>query len=202
MAFRDNLILVTSPEDFADEHVLIERLFELGVSKLHVRKPGRTKQDLDCWLLGLDFSFRKRCILHSDLDTALELEVGGVHSNSLLLTDSYLAKLPDTFSLSTSCFSFDELMKIPSFVDYVFLGPVYDSFPILRNKPSFSIDELKNFFSIYKSKIGIPIYAFGGIDKENLSEVEQVGFSGAGLLSGIWNYADPLNAWSSILQSK
>ena len=29
-----------------------------------------------------------------------------------------------------------------------------------------------------------------------------MGFSGAALLGGIWNYADPLQAWIDVFQSK
>ncbi len=81
MAFKNNLLLITSPEDFADEHVLIERMFEQGLSRLHVRKPGRSKRDLDYWLLGLGYDYRERCVLHSDLGTALDLEVGACTPN-------------------------------------------------------------------------------------------------------------------------
>ena len=47
----------------------------------------------------------------------------------------------------------------------------------------------------------LPIYALGGVDKDNLEDLEQMGFSGAALL-GIWNYADPLQAWIDVFQSK
>ena len=44
MAFKDHLILITSPEDFADEHILIERCLNRDCLRLHVRKPGRSKR--------------------------------------------------------------------------------------------------------------------------------------------------------------
>ena len=96
--FRDHLILITSPEDFADEHILIERMFEQGLSKLHVRKLVALR-DLDYWLLGLGLDYRKRCVLHSDFNTAIDLEVGGVHTKPLLPNDPILNRKPANFLL-------------------------------------------------------------------------------------------------------
>jgi len=202
MAFKNNLVLITSPEDFADEHILIERMFEQGLSRLHVRKPGRSKRDLDYWLLGLGYDYRKHCVLHSDLGTALDLEVGGVHTKTLLPSDSILLQKPESFSYSCSCHSLKELNELPSYVDYAFLSPIYDSISKVGYKSAFSIDELKSFFSGVVEKKSIPVYALGGVDKDNLEELEQMGFSGAALLGGIWNYADPLQAWIDVFQSK
>lgn len=202
MAFRDHLILITSPEDFADEHILIERMFEQGLSKLHVRKPGRSKRDLDYWLLGLGLDYRKRCVLHSDFNTAIDLEVGGVHTKPLLPNDPILNRKPANFSFSTSCHSFNEVNDLPSYLDYAFLSPINDSISKIGYKAAFSVGEIKSFLFTFAQNNSLPIYALGGVDKDNLEDLEQMGFSGAALLGGIWNYADPLQAWIDVFQSK
>ncbi|HHX16005.1 MAG TPA: thiamine phosphate synthase [Fibrobacter sp.] len=195
MLFKDNLVVITSPEDFADEHVLIERMFQQGLSKLHVRKPGRSKQGLDYWLLGLGLEYRSRCILHSDLNTALDLEVGGFHANASFFANPISTPKPPSFSYSASCHSLKEIEDLPPEVDYTFLSPIYDSISKEGYHSAFSNKELKVFFDLHREKTLSLVYALGGIDKDNLEEVKELGFSGAALLGGIWNYADPLNAW-------
>jgi thiamine monophosphate synthase len=39
------------------------------------------------------------------------------------------------------------------------------------------------------------VIAFGGIDHENLDEIKKLPVQGVSVLGGIWNYADPVNAF-------
>lgn len=199
MLFKDNLVVITSPEDFADEHVLIERMFQQGLSKLHVRKPGHSKQGLDYWLLGLGLEYRSRCVLHGDLNTALYLEVGGFHANPSFFANPISTPKPPSFSYSASCHSLKEIEDLPSSIDYAFLSPIYDSISKVGYQSAFSAGELKAFFGASREKKLPLVYALGGIDNDNLEEVKELGFSGAALLGGIWNYADPLNAWNKAI---
>ncbi len=64
------------------------------------------------------------------------------------------------------------------------------------------VGEIKSFLFTFAQNNSLPIYALGGVDKDNLEDLEQMGFSGAALLGGIWNYADPLQAWIDVFQSK
>ena len=42
------------------------------------------------------------------------------------------------------------------------------------------------------------VIAFGGIDHENLDEIKKLPIQGVSILGGIWNYADPVNAFIKI----
>ncbi len=53
-----SLSLITSPENFADEHVLIEKMFELGLENLFVRKPNIEEALIDRWILGINYKYQ------------------------------------------------------------------------------------------------------------------------------------------------
>jgi len=56
------LSLITSPENFADEHSLIERMFELGLENLFVRKPNLSDNLLERWTLGINYKWHERLL--------------------------------------------------------------------------------------------------------------------------------------------
>lgn len=56
------LSLITSPENFADEHALIEKMFELGLEKLFVRKPNMEEALTERWILGINYKYHDRLI--------------------------------------------------------------------------------------------------------------------------------------------
>ena len=45
------------------------------------------------------------------------------------------------------------------------------------------------------------VIAFGGIDHETLDEIKKLSVQGVSVLGGIWNYADPVNAFIKINSS-
>lgn|SRR5690554_380653 len=198
MSFFDDLVLLTSPVNFADEHVLIERIFESGLKRLHLRKPGFSVEKLDTWLLGLDISYRKRCVLHGDLETALALEVGGVHSSPQFATNLTKASL-ENLDLSVSCHSFEEIKALPTFVDYAFLSPIFDSISKVNYKAAFTKTQIQEFFT-NRDSTQPRIYALGGIDIDTIEEAKKCGFDSAAVLGGVWNYANPMRAWLQLSQ--
>jgi len=57
-----SLSVITSPENFEGEQVLIERMFELGLENLFVRKPNLYKDLVEQWLLGINHKWRKKIL--------------------------------------------------------------------------------------------------------------------------------------------
>jgi thiamine-phosphate pyrophosphorylase len=164
-----SLSLISSPENFADEHELIERMFELGLETLFVRKPNLSEDLLERWTLGINYDWHARLLPWQ----------GSAHS-------------------------FEELKKMEN-REIVLLGPVFDSISKHGYKSKFSKDELKAGITEWREFIGsqgkTKLYALGGIDAENISELEELGFDGAAVLGGVWNYADPIGAFERILSA-
>jgi len=163
------LSLITSPENFADEHVLIERMFELGLESLFVRKPHLPENLIERWTLGINYKWHEKLLPWQ----------GSAHS-------------------------FEELKKLEG-REIILLGPVFDSISKYGHKSKFSKEELKTGIAKWRGLAPnngkIKLYALGGIDAENICELESLGFDGAAVLGAVWNYANPCEAFESILSA-
>ncbi|MDR0516824.1 MAG: thiamine phosphate synthase [Fibromonadaceae bacterium] len=163
------LSLITSPENFADEHDLVENMFELGLESLFVRKPSLPEDLVERWSLGIKYEWHEKLLPWQ----------GSAHS-------------------------FEELKKINR-REIVLLGPVFDSISKHGYKSKFLKCELKEGIAEWREFIGkenkTKLYALGGIDAENICELEELGFDGAAILGGVWNYADPVGAFERILSA-
>ena len=160
------LSLITSPENFADEHALIEKMFELGLESLFLRKPHLSENLIERWTLGINYKWHEKLLPWQ----------GSAHS-------------------------FEELEKIEN-REMILLGPVFDSISKHGYKSKFSKDELKtgiaNWRALAPENGKTKLYALGGIEAENICELEGLGFDGAVVLGAVWNYADPCKAFESI----
>jgi len=56
------LSVITSPENFEGEQALIERMFELGLENLFVRKPNLSKDLIEQWILGINCKWREKIL--------------------------------------------------------------------------------------------------------------------------------------------
>ncbi|MDR2580729.1 MAG: thiamine phosphate synthase [Fibromonadaceae bacterium] len=164
-----SLALITSPENFADEHVLVERMFELGLEYLFVRKSDLPENLLERWTLGINYKWHGKMLPWQ----------GSAHS-------------------------FEELKKNEG-REIIMLGPVFDSISKYGYQSKFSKEELKTGIAEWRASMGdgckTKLYALGGIDAENISEIAELGFDGAAVLGGVWNYADPVGAFERILSA-
>lgn len=164
-----SLSLITSPENFEGEQALIERMFELNLENLFVRKPNLSKVLIEQWLLGINYKWHKKILPWQ----------GSVHS-------------------------FEELKEMAS-REMVLLSPVFDSISKYGYKSKFSREELKVGIAKWRRFIGdgseVKLYALGGINAKNIYGLKELGFDGAVVLGGVWNYADPVVAFESILSA-
>jgi thiamine-phosphate pyrophosphorylase len=158
--------LITSPKNFEGEQALIERMFELNLENLFLRKPNISKDLIEQWLIGINCKWHKKILPWQ----------GSAHS-------------------------FEELKEMEN-REIVLLGPIFDSISKRGYKSKFSKEELKIGIAEWRRFIGYgskKLYALGGINAENICELKELGFDGAAILGGVWNYADPLAAFESIL---
>jgi thiamine-phosphate pyrophosphorylase len=57
-----SLFVITSLENFEGEQALIERMFELGLETLFVRKPNLSKNLIEQWILGINCKWREKIL--------------------------------------------------------------------------------------------------------------------------------------------
>jgi len=53
-----DIVLISSPENFAGEHEIIEQMFECGLKMLYARKPQMPDPLLERWAIGFDIKWQ------------------------------------------------------------------------------------------------------------------------------------------------
>ena len=108
------------------------------------------------------------------------MNVGGVHLNGRNPNP------PVSFSgrISRSCHSIEEVLQCKDKVDYCFLSPIFDSISKQGYCSKFSLAELKHLFD--EKALDEKVCALSGVTFDNISELEEVGFSSFVMLSALW----------------
>lgn len=185
------LIFITRPDFYEGETALVNRLFEQGMQRLHLRKPKANKQEMAEWIEQIALPFRHRIVLHDHHSLAKEYQLGGIHLNSRnpevpIWVNDDCTEYP--FSISRSCHSIEELIKYKSQCDYLFLSPIFDSISKEGYGATFSPDVLSS--AREKGLLKDNVIALGGISLANLSQVKAYGFAGAAVLGALWQAED------------
>lgn len=177
------LIGITPNKNVFREHERISNLISTKqVTYFHIRKPNFTESQTRDYLSKFDMAVRPYLSLHDYHHLALEMNIGGVHLNA---RNPHIADNLKTKRLSASCHSIAEVTKYKNDVDYCFLSPIFDSISKYGYKSKFSLSELNQAFkdNILDSKV----VALGGVDYNNISTLEKIGFSSFAMLGSLWN---------------
>lgn len=187
-----NLYVITSEVELPNEHRLIVRLFELGMERLHIRKPTMDRETMYRYLSALPEKWHRRLVLHDHHELACEFEVGGIHLNHR----NPIAVKSFSGSVSRSCHSLDELGSLDT--DYCFLSPLFDSLSKQGYRSAFSEEELSAARD--RGWINNRVVALGGITPESLSKVKEWGFGGVAVLGYLWGSDDVEKRYLSLAQ--
>ena len=190
------LWLTTSPDDFTSEFDDIEEMFKRGLSRLILWKRGRAgspnanEGDYERWLMALPMEYRDRIWIRGTPDMAERLEVRGCVIDASVLA----GEIPERWkriNCVALCRSLEQLESLPEWVSGALIGPVFQ--PQSVYEPIETVDFV-NLADKLKDK-NQQVIAFGGIDHENLAQMKELPLQGISVLGGIWNYADPVNAF-------
>ena len=194
------LWVTTSPDDFASEFDDIEQMFSRGLTRLILSKRGRggapcaTESDYERWLMALPMECRDRIWVRGTPDLAERLDVRGCVAEA----GSLLGEVPESWkrvNCVALCRDLDQLEKLPEWVAGALVGPVFQPQSVFEPVKSLGSDVVSGALgAISASKIP-QVIAFGGIDHETLDEIKKLPVQGVSVLGGIWNYADPVNAF-------
>lgn len=193
------LWLITAPDDFSAEFDDIEEMFRRGLTRLILQKRGRTgaphasEADYERWLLGLPMEFRDRIWVSGTPDLAQRLEVRGCLCDSPHLAGEIP---PSWYRIDTvaRCNAPEEIAKQPPWVSGALIGPVFQPMSTFELVSCIDLSGLKtDENSLNPAKI--PLILSGGLDPDNLESIRHIAPAGIATLGGIWNYADPINAF-------
>lgn len=190
------LIVLTSERELDKEAQQINALFEAGLEVLHFRKPTLDRDGYRALLRALHPEYYNRIMLHKYHDLVEEFGCRGAHLQEQPrydLGDKLEAYISDFhakgYQVSSSFHTKEEIAKTGDVFEYVLLSPVFGSI----SKTGY---EGKGFDVTDLSKH--TIIGMGGINEHTIAQTYALGFKGVGVLGGIWNAEDALQAFQKI----
>ncbi|MGF7039241.1 thiamine phosphate synthase [Mucilaginibacter lappiensis] len=182
------LIVISHPDAIANEARLINQLFENGLTRFHLRKPGYDAGQTAGLLREIDEQYHHYIALHQHHIMTQDFGIKRLHYTEQHRVNTDPEKLDlihqQGYILSTSVHDLATLYTLKCF-DNAFLGPVFNSI----SKPGYQA-KWSDSFSLDKQGIQLNVIALGGIDLSNLSKIKVMNFDGAAVLGTVWNNPD------------
>lgn len=178
------LILMTTPEFFVEENNILNSLFEEGLDILHLRKPGAEPVFSERLLTLLPEKWHKKIVAHDHFYLKNEYKLKGIHISN----QNHTIPINYTGHISRTCHSISQLREYKNKYNYVFLGPIYNSISHSSLLSSFSMRELEK--AAQEGLIDSKVYAIGGIRKDNIERMKELGFGGVVVCGDLWSRFD------------
>lgn len=186
------LWLITCPDNFAAEYDDIEEMFRRGLTRLILDKRGRggnsraMADDYERWLLSLPMDLRDRIWVRGTPDVAEQLDVCGCVCEA----ESFMGEVPESWK-RVNCVAFcrspEQVEKLPDWVAGALVGPIM--------QPQSALEVVETLGTSLNINAKTPVILWGGVDTDTIEEFKKMSPAGVAALGGIWNYADPVNAF-------
>lgn len=175
------LIVMTQPTFFVEEDKILTSLFEEGLDCLHLCKPGTSPMYAERLLTLLSSDYYSKIVVHHHFYLKEEYKLRGIH-----IDDEHTA-VPNGYKgkISRTCRSISELKEAKHNADYVFLKRLFDSQTYADKKSTLNANELENAAS--HGLIDRHVYAFGGMNIDNIRVAKELGFGGVVICGDLWN---------------
>ncbi len=153
----------------------IKEVLDKGIRIIQIREkdlPDDELFKLTEEVLKISFSYNAKIIINSRLDIALLLNLDGVHLPEKSIPVDIIKKKYPNLIVGKSCHSLECGLKAQEDnADYIFISPI---FYVEGKQQPIGIEKLKEIVN----NISIPIYALGGINKDNIQLVLETGVYG------------------------
>lgn len=162
----------------------IERALQNGLRLLQIREKHMSPDvlhDFSGKILELARPYQAKVLINGNLELARKIGADGVHLTSAQLMT--LSSRPDpTYGLcGASCHNAEELFAAEQLgLDFAVLGPVQ---PTLSH-PGLSPLGWRRFATLIRG-YPLPVYALGGLHREDLSIAQEMGAHGIAMMRGI-----------------
>ncbi|MBK9732165.1 MAG: thiamine phosphate synthase [Chitinophagaceae bacterium] len=199
------LILISDPDELADELKTVTALFEAGLERFHLRKPKYSTNKIRKYLDHVPPQYRDRIVIHSHHELSVTYNLAGIHvteqhrRKNFLRTwmmRKYLKIRRPNLEITAGFHTLGSLKAEHQGYSYVFLSPVFDSISKIGYRSTFHEDSLLNVIR----KSDYKVYALGGVDEERIEKAKEIGFYGVALLGSIWKSEEPLEKFKRIQQ--
>jgi thiamine-phosphate pyrophosphorylase len=191
-----NLYLITDLKQTGSLRLIdiVEDALKGGVKGVQLREKDLSSREL----YELAYDMRKltsrygaKLLINDRVDISLAVEADGVHLGLNSMPIHRVRRLlGNTRLIGLSCHNqVNAIMAQENGADFITFGPVYYTPSKANYGKPVGIERLE----IVSHLLDIPVFALGGIKKENIHEVTAAGATGIALVSAIIAHEDPLN---------
>jgi len=175
------LIIMTKSTFFVEEDKILTTLFEAGLDNLHLYKPGAEPIYSERLLTLLPEDYYGKITVHDHFYLKDEFRLKGIHLNNCQIEP------PAGYrgNITRTCHVIDELKSAKKRSNYVFLKTLFDSQSNPSDKATLTPEELRE--ASRQGLIDKRVYAMGGINLDNISQVRDLGFGGVVVCGDLWN---------------
>jgi thiamine-phosphate pyrophosphorylase len=195
------LLVISATDKIENEHVIIRKMFDMGLTTLHLRKPKLSTENMKKYLDDFAEEYQKKMIIHTHHGLIWDYPLKGIHLTkshkknrfkSWVQHSLYKMKRKDMIR-TTSCGSVSTLSQIYNDFEYVMLTPIFADKQ--EHRPTFS----RGTLDIVMTKFPKKIVARGGATLAEIEKANDIGFSGIAFHKAIWESPDPLKQFENIL---
>ncbi|HLO25730.1 MAG TPA: thiamine phosphate synthase [Geobacteraceae bacterium] len=199
-----NLYLVTDRNNTRGREIsrVVEEALKGGVKAVQLREKDLTSRDL----YAIAYELRKltahhdaRLFINDRIDIALAVGADGVHLGTSSIPVHRARKiLGDKRLIGVSCHNrISALNAQEKGADFITFGPVFYTPSKAAYGDPVGVDKLAEIVELLQ----IPVYALGGVNRKNVSQVIQAGAHGIALISAILAADDPYAETKSLLST-
>ncbi|MGL1889654.1 MAG: thiamine phosphate synthase [Reichenbachiella sp.] len=207
------IVLIAPEKDITNEIEVLHQLFDEGLQYYHLRKPEKSYAEHVEFLNQIDSKYHNRIVVHYFHELINDFDLKGIHfqeaKRQSMLSGKYKVEslksfimeyskllntqysILNTKSVSSSFHEPEELAACSIDFNYHLLSPVFSSI----SKQGY---EGRGFDVNHLDKT---IIGMGGVTADNLPGFKTLGFKGVGVLGGIWNSPDPVDAFKKMKTS-
>lgn len=179
---------------------VVEEALQSGVKAVQLREKDLSAKELfelARYMRQLTNQYSAKLFINDRLDIALAVKADGVHLGqnsfsandikSFLKSDLRLTTHDPRLLIGVSTHSFAEARKAEEEgADFITLGPVFYTPSKAEYGEPLGVEMIKKV----KAEIKIPVFAIGGIKKENVKDVMNTGADGVAVISAVMGAED------------
>ena len=197
------LVVITPSKDVADEHTLVTKMFESGLSTLHLRKPKFSTNQMAEYIREIPAHFHNRIVIHSHHNLALKFHLKGIHLSRVHLSSSWRywfirTRLRLKFEKSSKSRSYSRLQQVyqkeEHNFDYFLIGTMFNN----MTSELYSGFYEDGIIAANKNS-NKRLIARGGTSPETIGKAVRYGFHGIAFNSYLWNSDKPFENFLNIL---
>jgi thiamine-phosphate pyrophosphorylase len=181
------LAVYTAPGFVENEYALLSRLFDAGLERLHLYKPGFSLDAIYEWLEQIGRNCWPQITLHV-YEQWVTATVGGYHLSRAYLQHHSLgetvARMLPGQTVSVSAHSPQDWIQWKDAVHAVVVSPVFESISKPDHFPVELLDTWKQTFATHPGKA--EKIALGGVTPANVPALQDAGFDTIALSGWLW----------------